>query len=400
MECTLHLPETLPFLDLAAPGFSTRSPEVTAARAQHWCARTPWGLAVLRHREAGQILRDRQFRQGSHAWPRLNGLTGSFADFWKRSLIGQEGEAHRKLRALAVPALSAMHVDAMAPDFSALATELCEALPSARCEFMESFAAPFAGRVVCLLLGLEASRWREVMADAVSLGLAMGLDGRRHLDQINLSCDRLQALAEDLLARAQTGELEHGYVGRLVARAATLEDVKRQELVDLVVISIFGAVDTTRAQLGLAMALFAENPVQWNALHNDPGLAGAAVEEVVRARPTTTWATREAIGDVSFGGLIIPSGTSIHVLVHATARDPQICGAPNFDITRRRKTHFGFGGGAHSCLGALVARSDLSAALRVLSGLLSEVRLDGEAVFLPETGNTGPVSLPLSYVRT
>ena len=93
--------EGLPFLDLADPGFSTRSQAARNARAAHWCARTPYGIAVLRHAQAGRLLRDRRLRQGSHAWPGYLGLKGAFADFWRRSLIGQEGAAHKALRAVA-----------------------------------------------------------------------------------------------------------------------------------------------------------------------------------------------------------------------------------------------------------------------------------------------------------
>ena len=91
----------LPFLDLASPDFSTRSQVVRDARSKNWCARTPYGLAVLRHREVGLLLRDRRLRQGSHSWPDTNDLQGSFAQFWKRSVIGQEGDLHKSLRRLA-----------------------------------------------------------------------------------------------------------------------------------------------------------------------------------------------------------------------------------------------------------------------------------------------------------
>ena len=98
-------------LPLDDPSFSTRSDMVRAARAAHWCARTPYGLAVLRHSEVGMLLRDRRLRQGSYSWPRRHGMTGAFTRFWEDSVIGREGTDHKKLRALAVPAL--------APDFIA-----------------------------------------------------------------------------------------------------------------------------------------------------------------------------------------------------------------------------------------------------------------------------------------
>ena len=46
---------SLPYLDLSDPALSTRGPQVLAAREAHWCAETPFGLAVLRYREVGQF---------------------------------------------------------------------------------------------------------------------------------------------------------------------------------------------------------------------------------------------------------------------------------------------------------------------------------------------------------
>ena len=111
-------------LDLADPAFSTRSAEVRAAREAHWCARTPYGLAVLRYREVGMLLRDRRLRQGSHAWPVTNGLTGPFARFWMRSVISREGADHRRLRDMVVPVLSEAFIEGLRPTFQSIADDL------------------------------------------------------------------------------------------------------------------------------------------------------------------------------------------------------------------------------------------------------------------------------------
>src|SRR4029079_11003278 len=71
-----------------------------------------------------------------------------------------------------------------------------------------------------------------------------------------------------------------------------------QELYDMVVLAVFGGIDTTRNQLGLAMSVFIENPDQWSLLVDRPELVRSAVEEVMRVRPTTTWITREAMEDL------------------------------------------------------------------------------------------------------
>ncbi len=145
------------------------------------------------------------------------------------------------------------------------------------------------------------------------------------------------------------------------------------------------------------MSLLAEHPAEYQKLRADPSLVEATVEEFIRARPTTTWVTREAIEDFEFGGEMIKAGMTLHLLVHASARDPSICPDPAFNITAKRRTHFGFGGGAHHCLGYHVARSDMASALTAISKRVARFEISGQPEFLPDSGNTSPVRLPLSY---
>ena len=389
--------DPLPFLDMTAPGFSTRSKEVIQAREQNWCARTPFGLAVLRHRHAGLVLRDRRLRQGSYAWPETCGLTGTFADFWRRSLISQEGAQHKTLRRIAQTAMSKEFVDALRPAFESEAAALLTAHKSARIEFMSAFSEPFAGRAVALLLGLDADAAQTMARDASTLGLAMGLDAAAHQDEVNAACDRLSTLAHTLIDRARQGEDRTSYVARLLSAAADAgpDELDDQELVDLIVISIFGGVDTTRAQLGFAMALFAQHQDQWAYLRQNPESIPGAIEEIVRTRPTTTWSTREAVEDIEIDGVQVRAGQTVHILVHATGTDPLATAYQGFDVRARRRSHFGFGGGAHHCLGQYVARTDMACALRVLTERWHGFALAETPLYLPESGNTSPVRMPL-----
>ena len=389
---------TLPYLDLADPEFSTRSAEVLAARDASWAARTPYGLAVLRYKAVGQILRDRRFRQGSHNWPELHGLTGPFGRFWSNSVIGQEGDAHKALRAIIVPALGPDFIAKMVPAFDEIANDLCKTMaqePS--CEFQSAFATPFAGQAITTLLGLPRSDWPMIGQDASDLGLAMGVNCKAHEPVFDAAYERLRALAEDLVARARRGQDAEGFVAHMVSLFDAQTGVSLDALYDLVVIAIFGGVDTTRSQLGLGMALLVDHPAQWLALRQDESLVPAAVEEFIRTRPTTTWVTRQAIEDVDFEGHEILRGTLLHLLVHASAYDPDVRSTDDFDITRPHKRHFGFGGGAHHCIGHQMARSDIAAALRALRRHFVTIAADGPAAWLPESGNTGPLKLPIRY---
>ena len=194
--------QDLPFLDLARPGFSTRGPEVMAARAGSWCARTPFGLAVLRHRQAGLLLRDRRLRQGSYAWTDTIGLQGSFEGFWNRSLIALEGPTHKRMRQVALGALAPTFIESLVPQWTATAEALAQ---TGRVEFMGQFAKPFAGRAITTLLGLPDDLADQMAEDAITLGLGMTIEGKSHEAVINAATDRLSDMAEDLIAAPPPG---------------------------------------------------------------------------------------------------------------------------------------------------------------------------------------------------
>jgi cytochrome P450 len=388
----------MPFLDVSDPRFSTRGPEMRAARAAHWCARTPYGLAVLRYMEVGRILRDRRFRQGSHNWPDAVGISGAFAEFWRDSVIGREGAPHQRLRALAVPALSEEYVLSLKPAFDEIGGDLCRDLRATdHCEFQSAFCEPFAGQAITTLLGMEREAWPLVAHNAADLGLAMGIGAKAHEARFNKACETLFQLAEELVTKVRSGKDTESYVARMVSLFDQNGDCSHEELLNTIVISIFGGVDTTRALLGLGLSLFIEAPDQWDLLRADGSLIPNAVEEFIRARPTTTWATREALEDVEINGQIIPKGTVVHLFVHASARDPDFCDDPRFDIIAKRRKHFGFGGGAHHCIGHFVARTDTAAALGALRETFRRVAYDGTPDWLPDSGNTGALRLPIRY---
>jgi cytochrome P450 len=378
---------------------------VRRAREAGWYARTNYGLAVLRYDQVSRLIRHPGLRQGSQLWPAHHGVTsGPFAEWWASWVLNAEGEAHHRLRRLLGPAFSRRIIEALRPRFHALAGELVDSFAElGRCEFMADFAEPYAARVIAVLLGIAEDSWRTIAAESATLGLAMGVRLHEHLPRIEAALAALYDYADALIADrrrhprddfvtclVRSQDPEAGPVdGRLTAA----------ELRDSLVLLIFGGFDTTRNQLGLAMQVFLDHPAQWRLLGAHPELAAAAVEEVMRVRPTTTWVTREAVADFTFDGLDIAAGTTIHLFCSSAGTDGPDPGGTGFDITATgRPPHFGFGGGAHYCLGHYVARTDMGAALTVLARRLRDPRpRPGAAVWLPDSGNTGPVRLPIAF---
>ena len=400
---TIRTPDpAAPFFDVADPAFSVSSAEVRRAREAGWYARTSYGLAVLRYDQVSRLIRHPALRQGSRLWPAHHGIiSGPFADWWASWVLNLEGEAHQRMRRLLSPAFSRRIVEALRPRFGELAGELADSFAGAgRCEFMADFAEPYAARVIAIMLGIAEDEWPAIAAESATLGLAMGVRIREHLPRIEAALAALYEYADTVIAarRREPFSPRDDLVTNLVKSQADEDGLTDAELRDALVLLIFGGFDTTRNQLGLAMQVFLKHPGQWRLLGERPELGAAAVEEVMRVRPTTTWVTREALDDFIFDGLDIEAGTTIHLFCESAGTDVAQAGSGEFDITATgRPPHFGFGGGIHYCLGHYVARADMATALTVLAGRLRDPRPAGEAAWLPDSGNTGPVRLPVAF---
>jgi cytochrome P450 len=386
-----------PYLNIADPTFVIDSDEVLGAREESWYARTNYGLAVLRYDEVSQLLKDRRLKQGSAAWPAHHGVTGPFAEWWSQALLNLEDDDHARLRRLLNPAFAPKAISELVPRFRELGNDLIDDFADAgRCEFMSQFAEPYAARVIAILLGIPESEWRKIAEWGTDLGLSLSIAIREELPRIEAALEGLYGFADELIADRRR-EPKDDFVTRLVQAEQDEDRLSHEELRVSLVLLIFGGMDTTRNQLGLAMQSFLGLPEQWRLLAERPELAGEAVEEVMRLNPTVTWVTREATEDFTFQGLEIEEGTTIHLFSQSAGSDPRVFEEPGFDMTADRPRHFGFGGGRHHCIGHFVARMDMSEALALLARRLRDPRVDGEVKSLPRSGNTGPIELPIAF---
>lgn len=390
----------VPYFDISDPFFSASSEQVRAARAANWFARTKFGLAVLRYDEVSALLKDRRLRQGSFAWPAQNGIEqGLLSEWWSEIMLSKEGDDHRRLRKLGNPAFSRALIERMVPEFQGLAKELIDGYAgSGRCEFVSQFAEPYAARVLCKLVGMDEGHWHDLARWSTDMGLAFGVTIREDLERIEAALTNLYAVSDELIAQRRIDPGDD-VVSSLVQAHDTqdgrLSDIELRAMVSLI---IFGGMDTTKNQLGLAMQLFVDHPDQCELLAERPELGANAVEELIRWNPTVMWATRRSTEDLEFRGLAIPEGTTIHLLSYPANTDPLAIGeGSGFDITAERPAHFGFGGGAHHCIGHWLARIDMREALPLIARRMRNPRYERPPVVRPVSGLTGPVELHIQF---
>lgn len=166
------------------------------------------------------------------------------------------------------------------------------------------------------------------------------------------------------------------------------------------ILGLAGA-DTTRNALCDGMRAFAANPDQVAAYRSDPNARRTAVEEVIRySTPIMFW-VRGTTRDVRFGDVRIPEGARVVTMLRSANRDEDVFADPyRFDIRRDPNPHQSFGGGgAHHCLGAMLARAEVRAALDEILLNTAAIEVGEPRLTLPDLCNNMTVyeSLPVSF---
>jgi cytochrome P450 len=387
----------VPFFDTLDLAFQPDAPEVHAAREACWYARTPLGYAILRYDEVATLLRDRRLRRGVEYLVARGITAGPFADWMRGIMLNLEGEEHARLRRLVSQAFTPRAVDALRPVMRAVTHELIDRFAArGTCEFMAAFADPYPSRIIGELLGILRERYAQFHGWATDLGLGFSNAVAEHLAQIEAALQGLYACVDDLLAarRAAPGS---DVVSALIAAEEAGDQLNDEELRAMVAMLAFAGQDTTRNQLGCALATFLEHPAQWARLAAEPALAARAVEEVMRVRPAVPSIWRVATEDFEFKGLRIPAGTFLSLFVAAAHTDPRVFGATTFDISLERPAQLTFGGGIHYCLGAPLARAEMEEALPILAARLHTPELAGTVHWRPALGIYGPIALPIRF---
>ena len=163
------------------------------------------------------------------------------------------------------------------------------------------------------------------------------------------------------------------------------------------IILVVAGHETTANTLCTGLLHLIEHDGALEQLRADPSLMPSAVEELLRYDAATrNSVARYAREDIEVGGATIAKGDKVFVSLHAANHDPAEFADPlALDLARTPNRHVGFGGGAHYCLGAAVARMELQVALSALLDRYPSIELAGEPVWRRSFIIRGLETLPL-----
>lgn len=252
---------------------------------------------------------------------------------------------------------------------------------------------------VCDLLGVPSADWGEISrltATAFGAQQSGGIDG--DAEKI-VAHTELFAYLDDL-ARTKRREPGEDIVSRLVASPAGAEPFSDDEILLNCEGVINGGIETTRHAASRGVLGFLRNPAQWSRLRKEPQLSATAVEEVLRWATPPLMVMRHATRDVTIAGVPIAAGEPVVVCNAAANRDPAVFPDPEaMLIDRRPNRHLSFGLGPHFCIGAALARMELSALFGALSRRVRAIEGAGEVRHLRSNFIWGLSSLPVILHR-
>jgi cytochrome P450 len=370
-----------------------------AARRAGWYADSELGPVVLGYRAARDLMTDPRLVQSGLGLLDRHGIVDGPVYRWFVPIILHRGGAdHARLRSLARRAFSPRMVDAARGFIRATADTLAEDMVTGG-DFVARFADQLPLAVICHLLGVPADDIAGVTQCTRDIGriydLSWGPDTYARIERGLLG---LYGHIDEAIAR-RTAEPGDDLISALLAARADGGRLDDEELRSLVVATAFAGHDTTRCQLGQAMAVLCADPGLWRRISDDPGRAALAAEEIIRLAPAAPMVYRFATTDIDYRGLRIPAKSLVLLCTYAAHRDPAVFDRPDVvDLDQRRTAAtLTFGAGAHHCLGAEVARVELAETLTALTGRFGPPAVTSEPSWRSPLGIFGPDVLPLRF---
>jgi cytochrome P450 len=165
--------------------------------------------------------------------------------------------------------------------------------------------------------------------------------------------------------------------------------IPETELETFFFVLAFAGSDTTKNALAYGLQAFVANPGQLERYRTEEALRPRAVEEVLRwSTPVAFW-TRTTKVDVEMDGITIPRGDRVVSMLRSANRDEDVFEDPFcFDVGRTDNPHVTFGGGgAHYCLGAMLARAEIRAVLDELLCRANDITVGATKVSYPSLDN-------------
>lgn len=329
--------------------------------------------ALVRHADVAEASRNPEVFCSGRGATSIEDLPAEFNEYFG-SMINMDDPRHARLRRIVSRAFTPRMIKRFEDDVqrtaAAIVDELLAAGPG---DFVEQVAAKLPLKIICGMMGIDAQHYAMVLRNTNII--LSGFDPEFISDDMDVAITQiltagqdLAALVTDLAAHRQVQPADD-LTSALANANIDGEQLTPAELASFFILLVVAGNETTRNAISHALTLLTDFPDQRALLLDGfEQRIGGAVEEIVRYVSPVMFMRRTLTRDYEMNGHAYRQGDKVMLFYWSANRDETVFADPGkFDISRSPNPHVGFGAaGPHFCLGAHLARREITAILREL----------------------------------
>jgi cholest-4-en-3-one 26-monooxygenase len=314
-----------------------------------------------------------------------------------RSIIETDRPEHTRLRRLVNRGFTPRSVADFATSYRrAVRTVLADVVAGGSFDWVTEVATTLPAFAIAELLGVPVEDRPQVTVWTNTISGANDPEFADHADAPVEAAIALYTYATQL-AEQRRAEPRDDIVTTLITEVDD-DALGAHEFEVFVLALAVAGNETTRTAMSQGMLALLDDPDQMGRLRSDPGLAATAADEMIRWSSPIVYFRRTATSDVQLHGTTIHEGDPVALYFLSANYDGTVFDDPrSFDVTRSPNPHVSFGGGGpHYCLGAHLARLEISVLLEELVAATSSIEQAGDAVRLRSSWINGLKHLPVT----
>jgi cytochrome P450 len=322
------------------------------------------------------------------------------------SMINMDAPKHGRLRRLVSTAFTERMLSRVEHEVRDAAARVIDGVAErGECDFVTEIAAPFPIRIICEMMGIPESQHRFVFEQT---NIILGVGDPEYVEETaDLAAALLAAGAAlaDLMKELRQRRLEkptEDLTSVLVHAEVDGDRLTEQEMGSFFILLVAAGNETTRNAISHGMKALSDFPDErrvW--MENFDAVAPTAVEEIVRWASPVIFMRRTATCDTEIAGQKIREGEKLLLFYGSGNRDEAVFTDPyRFDVRRNPNEHVGFGGGPHFCLGANLARREITVMFREIFRRLPDLEVTGEPERLLSAFIHGIKHMPCRFTPT
>jgi cytochrome P450 len=320
-----------------------------------------------------------------------------------RPLTGMDYPRHRVMRGIGADWFRPKATRALKIRVDELARRYVDQMSTqTECDFVQEVAVNYPLYVIMSLLGLPEAdfpRMLELTRELFGRDEPEFRRGSTHEETLAVVADFYRYFTA--LTAARRNQPTADLASAIANARIDGEHLSDMDAVSYYVIIATAGHGTTADAISGGLHALIEHPGERERLRTNMSLMPTAVEEMIRWTTPVKEFMRTATQDTIVGGVPIAAGESVYLAYVSGNRDEEVFEQPfRFDVSRNPNKHLAFGHGVHFCLGAALARMEITSFFAQLLPRLESIELNGEPELSATTSVGGLKHLPIRYRLT